>query len=520
MVMDGLTRLYEQTVRLRADPEQLATIRWYWAPKDAKPFPRGHAFGCSGWETESRPYPHTGIGEVFLPRKIVPNTPPLGVTGQGTVTPLEWFSTGAPGWVDTPYPNGRCQVVCGVGWRPAGVQQGGGRVAAQIGAGLAPAALQQWFPSGLWRQRGLIAVGWSSRADQRGAGAQAGEVGVKWAALATSAGTGVQAGAVGAGQMPLSGQRQPGALFGSVAVGWGPQSATRATGRQVGAVAVGWAPLAPAVAALTGSGGAVADGSAVLLRGAVLTAAGGAVADGSAVLTRGAALRASGGAVAGGAAGHLARRGGGAVAGGAAGWAEVPHAWLTASGGAVAGGAAGWAEGPHAQFAGSGGAVADGSTVEYLDVPPTGTVLAYGAMTAPAGYLACDGAAVSRTTYSALFGVIGTVFGAGDGSTTFNVPDLLGRVVVGAGVGTGLTPRAPGDKGGEETHLLTVSELPSHSHGPPAGHGDFAEAAGPGTLAGGTIQPYRSMGTTGDTGGGGGHQNMPPYIAVRYIIKT
>lgn len=64
-------------------------------------------------------------------------------------------------------------------------------------------------------------------------------------------------------------------------------------------------------------------------------------------------------------------------------------------------------------------------------VSPTGTVVSYAAGAAPVGWLLCDGTAISRASYSALFGVIGTAYGAGDGSTTFNVPDLRGRVSVG-----------------------------------------------------------------------------------------
>ncbi len=64
---------------------------------------------------------------------------------------------------------------------------------------------------------------------------------------------------------------------------------------------------------------------------------------------------------------------------------------------------------------------------------PIGTILSFGGTTAPKGYLLCNGAAVSRTDYSALFAVIGTSFGAGDGSTTFNVPDLRGEFLRGAG---------------------------------------------------------------------------------------
>lgn len=78
---------------------------------------------------------------------------------------------------------------------------------------------------------------------------------------------------------------------------------------------------------------------------------------------------------------------------------------------------------------------------------------------APAGWLLCDGAAISRTTYATLFAAIGTAFGAGDGSTTFNVPDLRGRAPIGAGAGTGLTNRTRGATLGEEAHRLTPTEM-------------------------------------------------------------
>jgi microcystin-dependent protein len=81
--------------------------------------------------------------------------------------------------------------------------------------------------------------------------------------------------------------------------------------------------------------------------------------------------------------------------------------------------------------------------------------------TAPAGWLLCDGSAVSRTTYAALFAEIGTTCGPGDGSTTFNLPDMRGRVPVGKNTGTFLTL---GQQGGEEAHALTSGEMPPHTH--------------------------------------------------------
>jgi microcystin-dependent protein len=83
--------------------------------------------------------------------------------------------------------------------------------------------------------------------------------------------------------------------------------------------------------------------------------------------------------------------------------------------------------------------------------------------------LLCDGSAVSRSTYATLFGVIGTTFGAGDGSSTFNVnvPDLRGRAPIGEGTasGGGSSNRTLGTKGGaEEVSLTSSTQLPSHNH--------------------------------------------------------
>lgn len=106
---------------------------------------------------------------------------------------------------------------------------------------------------------------------------------------------------------------------------------------------------------------------------------------------------------------------------------------------------------------------------------PAGIVLPYAGSTAPEGYLMCDGSAVSRGTYAALFAAIGTTYGVGDGSTTFNIPDLTGRVVIGVS-GT----HALGTTGGEASHALLETELPVHHHEVPQhGHGNDIVATVP-----------------------------------------
>jgi microcystin-dependent protein len=97
---------------------------------------------------------------------------------------------------------------------------------------------------------------------------------------------------------------------------------------------------------------------------------------------------------------------------------------------------------------------------------PTGTMLDFAGGAAPSGYLLCDGSAVSRTTYALLFGAIATAWGAGDGVTTFNVPDMRRAASIGSGgAGTGVIGNTVGSAGGAETHVISGSELPTHNHG-------------------------------------------------------
>jgi len=198
-----------------------------------------------------------------------------------------------------------------------------------------------------------------------------------------------------------------------------------------------------------------------------------------------------------------------------------------------------------------------------------GLIYMYGGTTAPDGFLICDGSEISRTTYASLFAAIGTIYGAGDNSTTFNIPNISGRVAIGSSV-----THTIGTTGGEETHTLLTNEMPAHSHTIPAhGHTHTIKATTP-KLVHSITQPmftytppsgsrqtsYYSSGTkditnantttaasrsanlaianhsatactkTGSitdcsafdsetTGSGSSHNNMQPYITLNYIIS-
>lgn len=200
-----------------------------------------------------------------------------------------------------------------------------------------------------------------------------------------------------------------------------------------------------------------------------------------------------------------------------------------------------------AQSAGTGGVV-------------TGEIKLYGGATVPSGYLTCDGTAVSRNTYSALFAAIGTSWGVGDGTLTFNLPNLVNRAPIGSG---GTYPL--GSYGGANEVTLNTNQLPSHNHGitdpghthtftgiahthtiTDPGHLHTSSVAASnvtvGAGAGGTTAGNTGSNTTGITinnataggtntsevtgistdltGSGDPVSTLPPYGAVKYIIKT
>ena len=213
---------------------------------------------------------------------------------------------------------------------------------------------------------------------------------------------------------------------------------------------------------------------------------------------------------------------------------------------------------------------------EDLEVVPTGMVAPFAGSSPPDGWLLTDGGAYSRTEYANLFAEIGTEYGAGNGSTTFNVPNTTGRFPLGAGSG-----RSRGDTGGAATVTLSADEMPSHTHNGPShshtvaahshslsshshslsshthgyvdrysqgtqslaasmpslaadnswindpkttssgGSGSTGSAGGGNTGSGGAGSTGSAGGgSTNAAGGGEAHENMPPFVVFNFMIKT
>lgn len=147
---------------------------------------------------------------------------------------------------------------------------------------------------------------------------------------------------------------------------------------------------------------------------------------------------------------------------------------------------------------------------------PAGLVSPFAGSSAPDGWLICNGAAVSRSTYSALYDVVGTTYGAGDGSTTFNLPDLRDRFPVGTG-----SLYSEGDTGGLDSVTLTESQMPAHDHTLQVSEGDNSMAHNTASdVAAGIGSNFEYHGPILDAGGGAAHENRPPYIGLNFIIKT
>ena len=179
---------------------------------------------------------------------------------------------------------------------------------------------------------------------------------------------------------------------------------------------------------------------------------------------------------------------------------------------------------------------------------PAGCIMPYAGATAPDGWLLCYGQAVSRTDYPDLFVAIGTAYGVGNGSTTFNLPDLRGRVAAGkdnmggsaagrlTSGGSGINGASIGAAGGAETHTLAAGQMPVHGHGvsdPGHGHvalggvnvtgfgtprGAFADGTGAGYVI--DVAPSATNISIQNAGGGAPHNNAQPTLVLNYVIAT
>ncbi|TGY87902.1 phage tail protein [Marinicauda algicola] len=162
--------------------------------------------------------------------------------------------------------------------------------------------------------------------------------------------------------------------------------------------------------------------------------------------------------------------------------------------------------------------------------PYIGEIMMVGFDFCPQGWQAADGSTLSIASNTALFSLIGTQFG-GNGTTTFNVPDLRGRVPLGIGQGPGLTPRTQGEAGGTETVTLTVNQLPAHNHvmqatsSPPdtnlpdgAAFGTYPAGQAIYDDGGGALDHQFRPDMLSVTGQGQPVPNMMPFQTIRYCI--
>jgi len=178
-----------------------------------------------------------------------------------------------------------------------------------------------------------------------------------------------------------------------------------------------------------------------------------------------------------------------------------------------------------------------GANLTGIEGIPTATIVPWSSASVPSGFLECNGANVSRTTYADLFAIVGTTYGSGDGSSTFGLPDLQDNVAMGksptkalASTGGANTVTSTGNVGGSTANAtLSTPQLASHSHGGGAGFTPRRNEVHPTFPNINNATPSN----TGNTGSGGGHSHnmsanfsgdatsvLQPYLTIIYIIKT
>lgn len=161
--------------------------------------------------------------------------------------------------------------------------------------------------------------------------------------------------------------------------------------------------------------------------------------------------------------------------------------------------------------------------------PFIGEIRLFGGGYAPLGWLPCEGQLLPIAEYDLLYSLLGTVYG-GDGQVSFGLPDLRGRLPIHQGSGPGLTTREMGEMGGSEQVVMTPAQIPAHRHTMQASKRPamLGRAASDGLLATATAPIYGPPPATASLeasalnqiGQGLPHDNMPPFLALNFIIAT